>query len=489
MLLDISNVVRVSLSSAERGLAEVNTSALAIITDEAPISSSYGDYGIYKNPTGVAADFGSDSDTYRIAEVIFNQTKNVLDGGGYVIVIPRDQSAAVQPASIVGDNYINLLDLTATDYILNADVDGGGAADISIGELDLTDLESAEDSLNSTALTAAGLVISLSGELASAKVTISTTTTGATASLEIGLATSGTDISPLLGLSGSASGADAGVERAKDTILRTKDNINYFGIVYNEKFADAVLEELAATVQNLDKFQAVGSNLSDDIAGVFTDIKDAAYTHTRCLYYSVSEDDALDFAAAYMSRLMSVNFSAPNSALTMHLKDMTGFDGDDDMTQTRLDQCKNAGVDFYGNFGVGKVFISGANLYSDQVFNRLALKVDLQVAGFNFLATTNTKIPQTEAGMDALKGAYRTVMSKYVTAGVFAPGTWNGSTRFGTPEDHDRNIEEFGFFIYSIPISQQSQTERETRVAPVIQIAAKESGAIHSTDVTVLVEA
>jgi hypothetical protein len=488
-LLDISNVVRVSLSGAERGLGEVNTSALAIITDEAPISSSYGDFGVYLNPQGVAEDFGSNSETYRLALAIFNQNRNILDGDGYLVVIPRDQSAAAQAASIIGEGFVNLTALTAEDYNVRAAVGTDPAADLLIGEIDTSSLEAAETSLNSTAVTAAGLVFSLSGELASAKVTLKTTATGASAAVVLSLATTGTDIAPLLGLSGSASGADAGVERAKDTILRTNGSVNYFGIVYNEKFTDAVLAELAATVQSLDKFQAVGSNLSADIAGIFTTLKDAGYTQTRSLYYSVSENDALDFAAAYMSRLMSVNFSAANTAITMHLKDIVGLVGDPGMSQSRLDECQAAGVDFYGNFGVAKVFTSGANLYSDQVYNRLALKVDLQVAGFNYLATTNTKIPQTEPGMDGLKGAYRVVMAQYVAAGVFAPGTWNGSTRFGKPEDHDRNIEEFGFFIYSLPVAQQSQTVRESRVAPVVQIAAKEAGAIHSSDVSVLVEA
>jgi len=206
------------------------------------------------------------------------------------------------------------------------------------------------------------------------------------------------------------------------------------------------------------------------------------------MLYTNSENDALDFAAGYMSRLMSINFNATGTALTMHLKDFVGLVADDGITQTILDAAKKAGVDVIADFGIPKIFISGANLFSDQVYTRLALQVDLQIIGFNYLAQTTTKIPQTETGMDGLKGAYRGVMKRYVGAGVFAPGTWNSSTRFGNPADHDRNIEEFGFFIYSIPVAQQAQTERTARIAPVCQIAAKEAGAIHSSDVVVLVE-
>jgi len=488
MSLDIGNVVRVSVSGPERGLATINTSALAIITDEAPIPADYGVYRTYLNPDGVADDFGTSSETYRMALAVFNQKLNILTGGGFLVVVPRLQTAAAQPATILGTGPVNLLGLTAADYKLNAVVDSAAAADYLIGPIDTTTLASAEASLNSTAITAVGLVFVLSGELSAAVITLKTLATGVASDITIGTAGTGTDIAVPLGLSGSSVGAATGVERAKDCILRTKGSVNYFGIVYNEKMADAVLTELAATVQSLDKFQAVGSEATADIVGVFTTLKDSGYTKTRCMLYTNSEADALDFAAGYMSRLMSINFNATGTALTMHLKDFVGLVADTGVTQTILDSAKKAGVDVIADFGIPKIYISGANLFSDQVYSRLALQVDLQIIGFNYLAQTTTKIPQTETGMDGLKGAYRGVMKRYVRAGVFAPGTWNSSTRFGSPADHDRNIEEFGFFIYSTPVSQQAQTERTARIAPVCQIAAKEAGAIHSSDVVVLVE-
>lgn len=488
MALDLSNVIRVSISGPERGLAVVNKSALTIITDEAPIPADFGTARTYLNPDGVAEDFGTGSDAYRLALVIFNQKLNILTGGGFLVVVPRLQSAPAAPAVILGTKKVNFLSLTADDYHINIAVDGGAATDLLIGELDLIDLASVETSLNSTAITGAGLQFVLSGEISAATVVLQTVGTGATKSIDIGAAGTGTDIAVLLGLKGSATGADAGLERAKDAILRTKGSVNYFGIVYNEKFSDAVLEELAAVVQSLDRFQAVGSNLITDIDGIFTTLKNSGYTHTRCMLYTSAENDALDFAAGYMSRLMSINFNGTGTALTMHLKDFIGLVADVGIDQTVLDAAKKAGVDVLADFGIPKILISGANLFSDQIYTRLALKVDLQIAGFNYLAQTTTKIPQTELGMDGLKGTYRAVLKRYAGVGVFAPGTWNSPTRFGNPADHDRNIEEFGFFIYSIPIARQSQSERAARVAPLCQIAAKEAGAIHSSDVIVLVE-
>ena len=65
---------------------------------------------------------------------------------------------------------------------------------------------------------------------------------------------------------------------------------------------------------------------------------------------------------------------------------------------------------------------------------------------------------------------------------------WNVSIPFGDPEDFQRNIEEKGYYIYSLPIAQQNQAEREERIAPVVQIAIKMSGAIHSSNVIVQVQ-
>ncbi len=488
--IDLTNIIRVTLLQALRGLANINTSALALITDEVPVSSSYGTSRVYLNPTGVADDFGSSSETARLAIAIFGQNPNVITGGGYLVVIPRDASALAQVATIVSSGPIDLTLLTETDYNLNAAVDGGIAADEEIGTIDTTDLSTAEASLNSTDITAAGLVFTLSGEVSAAYVTLVTIATGVAADITLAAAGTGTDIAPLIGMAlKTATGADAGVERVKDTIIRTQGAVEYFGIVLNEQQADAVLTELADYVQTLDKLLFAPSETEADIAGIFTTLLDAGQTHTRCLYYSVSEDDALDFAAGYASRGLSINFSGSNTAITMHLKEIKGLVADSGLTQSILDAAKAAGVDVYADFGVPKVFTSGVNLYFDQVYTRLAFKLKLSIAGFNYLATTNTKIPQTEQGINGLKSAYRKICQEFVVNGVFAPGAWTDATTFGDPADHIRNIAEVGYFIFSIPISQQSTADRTARIAPLVQIAGKDAGAIHSSDVLAFIEA
>ena len=97
------------------------------------------------------------------------------------------------------------------------------------------------------------------------------------------------------------------------------------------------------------------------------------------------------------------------------------------------------------------------------------------------------KIPQTETGMDGLKDAYRKVLAQAVSNGILAPGAWNSSTVFGNVANLHANVLSIGYYVYSQPVDQQLQTDRAARKAPVVQIAAKEAGALHSSSVVVQV--
>ncbi len=491
MSISLDNVVRVSVSGPSRGLSSVNTSALCIMTHEEPIhKNNYGDSKVYLNPIGVAEDFGTNSETFKLANAIFSQTSNMLKGGGYLVVIPRKPDAGAAPAVLLSSGNVDLTSLSAEDYVIRVWVNGSGDQDLTIGKIDRSTIEKVEASLNNAAVKTAGIVFSVTGEMTSASIKATTISTGINSRVDIDIAQiEGSDLASALKIIGEGKGADAGLERIKDCILRTVGQIPYFGVCYTEKMSDVILKETAATVQSLNIFQVVASDSLEDVNGVFKEIKDSGFTKTRCLYYS-SAAHSLLFAAGYLSILMSIDFNAGGSALTMNLKDFVGLIADDSINDDIIGQAKKAGVDVLANIGIPKIFSHGANQYADQMYTRLALQVDLQIAGINFLSKTNTKIPQTPEGMTGLKSAYRRVLERYVRAGVYSPGAWVDSTTFGpNPDDHRRNIKDRGYFIYSLPLSKQPLEQREARIAPVIQIAVKESGALHSSNVVVLVEA
>lgn len=375
MQLQLTNVINISVSEAQTGISNYNTSNLALFTDDTPGMGFGSDgYKIYLEPTEVGVDFGTGSVTYAMALQVFSQQPNILAGGGYLVIIPF-----------------------------------------------------------------------------------------------------------------------VGSETFAAAITRTEDLVQYFGVMATVVELQAAMLAAAAVIQALNKiaFFVQRTTASIEPGGALDLLRSGGFTQSRGLYYGAdNDDDALGMQASYAGRALSVNFTGSNTTMTMHLKDLTGVQPDPSMTQTLLNKALAAGADTYVSLqGVAKVFCSGENSFYDQVYNLQWFVGALQVAGFNFLAQSSTKIPQTEAGMDGLKGAYRNICEQAITNQYVAAGQWNSPTTFGNQADLLANISQRGYYIYSTPIAQQSQADREDRKAPLVQIAVKEAGAIQSSTVIVNVNA
>lgn len=373
--LAISNIVTISVSAAQAGVGDYNTSNMALFSTDTP-NESFGDDGfkIYLAPGEVATDFGSSSITYEMANAIFSQKPNILAGNGYLVIMPFEPSETLAAA-----------------------------------------------------------------------------------------------------------------------ITRTEDLVQYFGLMSTQVESGADMLAAAAVVSALNKiaYFVQRDPTSVDSGGDLDDLTTGNFHQCRGLFYGADNDtDALVMQASYGGRSLSVNFNGSNTTETMHLKDLIGVEPDPSMAQTLFEKCQDAGADVYASFqGTPKVFCSGENQFFDQVYNLQWFVGALQVAGFNYLAESSTKVPQTENGMDGLKAAYRAVCEQAVTNQYSAAGTWNSSTTFGNQVSFLQNILQRGYYIYSQPIALQSQTAREAREAPLVQIALKEAGAIQSSSVIVYVNA
>lgn len=364
MDLSLSNVINISVAQAPLGLSAYNTSNVALFSDEA--NTLVDDYKIYKEPTEVGKDFGTSSDTYKMALALFSQAPNILANNGYLVIIPLEASETLDVA-----------------------------------------------------------------------------------------------------------------------IARTAAQVHYNAIICNYiELEDEVLDT-AAVVQALNKIYLTVQRASASVeptTGLLDKIRAGGFNKTRGLYYGVATDtEAVRMKAAYTGRAFSTVFSGSNTTSTMHLKDLATILPDPTMTQTLFEKAKAAGADIYASFqGLPKVYSMGANMYFDQVYNLNWFVGALQIASFNFLAQTSTKIPQTENGMDGFKGAQRAVCVQAVTNQYSAPGEWNSPITFGDQAEFLENIRQFGFYVFAEPIASQSQVDREARIAPLVQIALKEAGAIQS---------
>jgi hypothetical protein len=282
-------------------------------------------------------------------------------------------------------------------------------------------------------------------------------------------------------------------ENLDAAIARIANEIYFEGILTTKEATDEEYAAASTAVQAMqNRVLMLPRSSSSAFAGIFTTVQ--SNYNTKCLYYSYGTNPAQNariFAAAYLSKALSVNYNGSNTTMTMNLKDLAGIQADTNISESVLQQCTNAGADCFPSIeGLPKV-ISNAQggMYIDQILNQIWFVNTIQRNVFNVLATTRTKIAQTDANLEIITKTIRQACNQGVTNGYLAPGTWNSSDTFGNYEDFYRNIEEFGYYIYHQPVAEQSQTDRQARKAPVYQIAGKEAGAVHLANILIYIEA
>lgn len=494
--LSLSNVINISIQSTPLGLKQANLSAVAIFTT---LQDPNGDaFSIHKNPDTVANLYGTSSEVYKQAVAIFSQSPNILNNSGYLVIIPL-LTGVLNPAT-AGYEVTDVLNTSAfaevTDGAFDISIDGENA--VNVTGLNFTRAYTLEDfaSLINENFTENETPATVSVD--AGKLVFTSNTTGATSSVLLSAAATGTNLLSSLYFNGDAciavQGIDAtsGRETLVNGIQRTKSLIFYHGILVDYAIDDTEVLNASNFVQTVEKMLFISRNALNccDEGELFDIIKNRTNTHTRCLAYFDTTDaqKARLFASAYSSRGLSVNFAGSNTALTLHMKELATIDPDPNITETLLQKARNVGADIYGAFeGVPAVFCNGANDFFDNVYNDNWLITDLQVEGFNCLRNAGSKIPQTEDGVATLVDAYRNTLKRGVNNGSIAPGNWTLPITFGDSELLRTNVATYGYYIYSTPLAQQSQADREERKAPYIQMAVKRAGAIHSSDVMVYI--
>ncbi len=468
--LSINNVINVSVSQVGAGIGQYNTSNIALFSHEA-YETSFGTdgYKIYLAPSDVETDFGSASVTYKQALAIFSQQPNILAGGGYLVVIPMAQETQAIAFDATPDS---------GDFVFTYDGDDSAVIDFDATAAEVQTIIRAIPGLENVLVTGAvdsatGLTINfegVEGDIALATVTSNNLLDGVT---------------PVVATVTETEGG----ETLGEAISRTGGLIEYFGIISTYVQEEAELLAAAAVVQAESKiaFFVQTDATTIDVGGTLDLLRQGAFSHSRGLFYgSLTEADALNFMAAYAGRGLSTNFTGTLTTQTMHLKTLATVIADSSMDQTKLTKAQAAGVDVYVSIqGVAKTFTSGLNQFFDNVYNLLWFVGALKVASFNVLAQSSTKIAQTEDGIGSIKSSLRNVCETGIGNNYIAPGTWTSPTTFGVQADFFDNITQRGYYIYSLPVGLQSPADREDRKAPLIQIAVKQAGAVHSASIIV----
>ena len=483
-----SYTVNVSIAATPTGLADYNTNSIAIFTnDPAGFSEAY---RAYMTPDAVSTDFGSDSLTYAMANALFTPVPNFRTGGGYLYIFPFKGVNATAGTLTTADISANITNFKeVTNGVLNLTIDGTVT---QVTGLDFSSVKTLADIV--TVLQNQNLDVYIEATETAIKFTSKRFGTDAAVTMaEASDAGDATDLYGATYFNGATAtpttGTNASGQTLAEAVAAAQQQV-YFGGVLTTQYCDnATVQANAAAIQALDCTYFETMTSMKNIAELGADIKAAGLGKTRSLELSNGAKEAKIAIATYATIAKSVNWNGSNTANTMNLKTLTGCLPDNGLSDTYVLSAQTNGVDIYANTGgLSVVYSNDNNGYTDDIEANLWQLKATEVAGFNFLRQTNTKIPQTESGMNGLKNSYAMVCEQAITNGSSVPGTWNGVIPFGDPEDFKRNIEEKGYYMYSLPIAQQSQTDREGRYAPLCQIAQKRSGAFHFSEVIINIQ-
>ena len=497
MSVSIKNVVTVTLLQGGALAMADNPNVVAMMTSEqqGPISSA-SRYRIYSEAASVAADFGTASQAYDFALSFFATQPNATNAGGFLVMgywRGADEDVAATAASLNGaqlseDTVVSALQQVA-DGTLDIDIDGTPE--------NLTALDfQATTTLDEIAVVIDTALTGGTAAVVDQRIVITSATTGATSLITFATDPgTGTFIGQTLALTTGSGGfltqgaalATLTAETKLAGIAELSTQVKFRGAMFIDNPTDEESKTLAEWGQANDVLQydvfESPTNLLVDPTNVVWDIKLSGLTNYRMLY---SKAGNRKLAASYMARVHTVNFGAENSALTMHLKELSV--AAEEYTQTEVNNAKMVGLDLYTTIKLTPAILtSGANVFTDERYNLIALVDFIQVDMYNLLKLTGTKIPQTRRGINQLIDQAEKTTRQFVRAGVAAPGTWSSPDYFGNRETFEQSIINNGFYWLAGSLADQAQNSREARESPVLQGAVKMAGAVHSVDLLVVV--
>ena len=486
----INRVVTTSVSQVPTATPTPNPNNTAFITTDLPLNSSASPYAAYVDLQSVVADYGTNSDTANFASILFQATPNIVNAGGVLWIVPYNGAVSATSGEFVTvsiiPNIANFALISNGACIITID---GTAYDVL--QMDFTGVTTVQQIAN---IISERVKVYVNVTVNGGVITFTSKTFGSTSSITFSSPPSGTDLTGEDYLDTAAGSGVAGVNSSGETlpqaIARTRSVISYCGVSTNLDMGNVAQQAADAYVAGIDSIwlQNVISSLSS-IATLALSNAQANQENVRYFIYT-TYNQRVQAKAGAMTVINGVDFTASNTTKTSQGKIISGLLPDPILYDTLYTSLQDAGCDFYSTIegSTNFCFSTRGNNFSDNVFNQIALAYYCQYALFNFLRVTNTKTPQTESGMIAAKNSVINVLVQFVRNGYIAPGKWNSPQTFGDRDAFLTAIADDGYYVYSLPIADQLQSQREQRIAPTIQVACKAGGAMQSFNLTVTVE-
>lgn len=484
--LSVSRLVNVAINLSPLAPARRSFGALLVMGDSNVIDGLE-KYRSYTGLAGVADDFGTSAPEYLAAQLYYGQSPKPRD-----LLIGRWIRTATA-------GFLKGGTLSAAQQLLSAwTVITTGSIKISIDGDPLQDVTGLDFHLCTTMN---GVAAVIDAGVADATVTwngsqfvVTSSATGAASSVSFAqTGSAGVSIAIQTKLTSSLAftpvpGYDA--EDALDSVVEMADlTADWYGVMFAASVMPVLadVEDIAGFIQAVEPARIYGVTETDERvldASYTTDfaseLKELGYTRSFVQYspnvYAV---------ASFFGRAFSVNFNANRSTITMMYKQEPGITAEllsESQAVVLQDKRCNVFVKYDNDTAIIQYGVMSGTAFFDEIHGLDWLQNAIQNNVYTLLYTTATKIPQTDSGANQIVNEISSACNEAVNNGLVAPGVWNAD---GFGQLIRGQYLKNGFYIYAQPMALQSQSERETRKAPPIQVAVKLAGAIQEVDVIV----
>lgn len=497
--LAVSRVVSVSISLTAPPAAYRNFGSMLVI-GSSPIIDVFERKRDYNDINGVGADFPTTSPEYQFALNFFGQSPQPqgLSVGRWA---QTATSAVLHGAGLTPAQRLMAAFNAVTAGGLSITVDGTVRALTGLNFSTATNLNGVASIIQTALVTAGATGATVVWNGTRYRFDVTSGTTGATSTMSYATAPgTGTDVSVLLGLSatpnsagGSANPPVNGV--VAETALACANLMgDRFGDWYclgwapvtpladSDALAVAGYIQAAgqARVQALTTMNTAAwdSTRSDDLGSLLTA---AGYGRTLVEFSSTNPYAA----ASLFGRFATVNYDGSNTTITGKFKLQPGVVPEylaASMANALAAKSYNIYAQYQNNTAITQEAVMSDGTFIDSRINADWLANRIQTDVYNLLRGSNTKIPQTDKGMSIIGATVSAALQQAVTNQYLAPGVWN-TNGFGTLSQGD--FLPLGYYVYIPAVALQSQTLRAQRQSVVFQVAAKEAGAVHSSNILI----
>ena len=230
-------------------------------------------------------------------------------------------------------------------------------------------------------------------------------------------------------------------------------------------------------------YQTVNTDcITDNTTNIMTDMKTSNYKRTFGFY---TDDTTKLVAIACVGRVCGLNSKEANTAFALAFKSLAAVTSTD-ISDAQYEVLKKYNGNVYANVARGKYnFIMNGSSASgaryDEIYCLDVLKSEIETNVMNLFAG-QLVIPQTDSGVTMIVSKINEACSTVADIGFIAPGIWNGPN-VKTLKTGDALPS--GYTVMHDSIYEQSQTDRENRIAPTMYVCIKLAGAVEYLAVVV----